>query len=172
MSEIAPTFPRRFCRARSILEGVYGSNKKLAARFVSRSGLSSRSGGFIAVLLVGALLLCHGVLGFAHQASCHAGCEARDTIPGSLSAHDEHASGNEGGHAGAGPTDASNGGQGAGSYFAVFLVLFGVALLGLLLGARRRGEHVTLRHYRPRFLPTFVCLPRGPMLPLLQVFRL
>lgn len=123
------------------------------------------------MLLVGALLLCHGILGFAHQTSCHAGCESINPLSSSPLAHGGHGSGNTGGYAGDGPAGADSG-QGGGGYFAVFLVLFGAAFLGLSLGARRRHEPVVPRTYRPRFLPTFACLPRGPTLPLLQVFRL
>ena len=134
--------------------------------------MSPGSGGFLAVLLIGALLLCHGILGFAHQASCHAGCKATEPLPSSPSFYGEHGSGAAGGHAGDGPAGTQTGGHGTGGYFAVVLVLFGAASLGLLLGARKQSETAVLRPYRPRSLPAFACLPRGPTLPLLQMFRL
>lgn len=121
---------------------------------------SPRSGGLLALLLVGALLLCHVALSFAHKTSCPAGCEASSILS---PAHD----GNGPGYAQSSiPTD----GQLPAGNFA--LALFGAALLWLLLGARRRYETVTRILCLPRSLPAFVCLPREPSPPLLQVFRL
>lgn len=172
MIEIAPTAPRHFSQPRSILGGVRKSLTEHAARVLRSWDSSPRSGGLLAVFLVVVLLLCHGILGFAHQTSCHAVCEATDPLQSSLSIHGAHGSGEAGGHAVDGPAGAPDGGQGVDGYFAVLLALFGAALLGLLLGARGRYETIALRPHRPRSLLAFACLPRGPTLPRLQVFRL
>ena len=125
------------------------------------------------MLLVGALLLCHGVLGYAHQNECHGVCEAAESVPRSSPAHDAQ----EGlGHGPAGQLEDGSGGapesgQAPGGYFAVVLAMFGAAFL-VLLRARRWRETAARILYRPRSLPAFACLPRGPSLPLLQVFRL
>ena len=171
MIEIAPTVPHHFSRPRSILEAVYRSLKERAARVARSSGSSPRSGGSLAVLLVGVLLLCHGILGFAHQVSCHAVCEPTDPLPNSPSIHAEHGSVEASGDTEDEPAGAPDGGQAVDGYFAVLIALFGAAFL-LLLGLRGRRGSVALRLHRPRFLPTFACLPRGPTLPRLQVFRL
>lgn len=117
-------------------------------------------------------MLCHGVLGFAHQTSCHGVCEATEPLTSSSPAHEAHGSGHAVGKTAADSGWASDGGQLPSVYFAVILALFGAAFLGLFLGARRRRETATANLCRPRSLPAFACLPRGPTLPLLQVFRL
>ncbi len=122
------------------------------------------------MVLIGALLLCHGILGFAHQDSCHGGCEAAELVHSSTSAHDSgHADGQEEEYGSGG---APHAGQVPGGYFAVVLALFGAVLLGLLLGVRARRRTEVLRPYRSCALPAFALLPRGPTPPLLQVFRL
>lgn len=118
-------------------------------------------------LLIVALLLCHGILGFAHQTSCEA-CE----LEGSSGVH--HGSVAYSGEAAGG--DASNDtadGLGGLSYAAVLLATFGVALLGLLLAVRRWREFGTCRSiFRWHHPLVFVPHPRGPTSPSLQVFRL
>ncbi|QIN80991.1 hypothetical protein GBA65_21280 (plasmid) [Rubrobacter marinus] len=131
---------------------------------------SSRAKALLPMLLVGALLLCHGVLGFAHQTTCHGGCEATDAVAVSSYAHGEHGPGDAGGDVSSG--GAQDSGQAPAGYFAVALALFGAAFVGWLIGATGRRETAVLRPYRPRALPALACLPRGPTLPVLQVFRL
>ncbi len=146
---------------------VYWSIKRYAAPIVRRLGLSPGSGGFLPALLIGALLLCHGVMGFAHQTSCHE-CHATDLLLSVPPAY-EHAMGDAGGHGGDDPTS----GHVFTGYFAVFLALFGAAALKLLLGGARRPARVALlRTSRPRYSTVVSSLPRGPTPPLLQVFRL
>jgi hypothetical protein len=116
------------------------------------------------VLLIGVLLLCHGVLGFTHQIP-H-GCEAAHLLPIAASA-DEHAAGDAGGHAVEDPACEHM----FTGYFAVLLALFGAAVLGLLLGPQKRRVTVS-PPCRSLSLPAFAHPSRGPTLPLLQVFRL
>ncbi len=145
---------------------VYSVIRQYASPLLRR--LPQRSRGLLPILLVGALLLCHGVLGFAHQTSCHGVCEITDPPTSSSPAHDAHGSGYATGQA----EDVPDGGQVSAGYFAAFLALFGVAFLGLLLGARRPCKSAAWPPYQPRYLPAFSCLRRGPSLPLLGVFRL
>ncbi|MDQ4106129.1 MAG: hypothetical protein M3157_03005 [Actinomycetota bacterium] len=116
-------------------------------------------------LIIGALLLCHGMLGFAHQTSCH-GCYATDLPTDALPAY-EHAAGGVSWHGG----EDRAGGYASTEYFAVFLAQFAVAVLILLLGARGRHEAAVSRPYRSLPAPVFARLPRGPTPPFLQVFR-
>lgn len=141
------------------------SDRKRAAVLGSAPHSSRRSGGFLVVLLVGALLLCHGVLGFAHEISCH-GCYPSD-LPANVSP-----AGHEHGSSGDTTGDDPAGGHTFTGYFGITLALFG-AILGLLLRARKWRWVASPRlYYRPHPLPTLARLPRGPTLPLLQVFRL
>lgn len=139
-------------------------------RTVSTAGLLAASPGLsklLPALLVGTLLLCHGMLGFAHQISCH-GCHATDLSTTSTSAAYEHAAGGVGGPEG----EDQTGGYEPTEYFAILLTLLAVAVLGLLFAARRRPEGALLRLLRSLSLPVFACLPRGPTPAFLQVFRL
>ena len=123
-----------------------------------RTGWLPGSGSFLSVLLIGVLLLCHGVFGALHLVHPCDPAEAPGT-------HHSAAQ-----HSGDGPTDGLIGCSG---YFTVVLTLFGAALLGLLLGGIRKTAEVrALRPYRPRYSPVLIFLPRGPSPPLLQVFRL
>lgn len=117
------------------------------------------------MLLIGALLLCHGAFGTLHLVHpCHPAETAGTHHPAAQQ------SGDAGGHSGGAPTDGLVGCSG---YFTVVLTLFGAALLGLLLGGIRKTVKVrALRPYRPRYSPVSTFFPRGPSPPLLQVFRL
>ena len=90
------------------------------------------AGGFLPVLLIVAVLLCDGILGFTHQVSCDA-CGPTEV----LEAHHRSATGlGEAGSRHTGNDDASSGFENH-SYAAVVLAAVGTALLVLLLGARR-----------------------------------
>lgn len=131
-----------------------------------------RSNDFLAVLLVGALLLCHGVFGFAHEISCHE-CDPPDLLASMAQASHEHGSEHPVGHASGQATgDDPVGGHAFAGYFGIVLALFGVVVLGLLLGSRILRRAASPLLYRPPPLPVLARLPWGPTLPLLQVFRL
>lgn len=163
------------------------------------SGKVARWRGFgprvaLALLLAGALLVCHGFLGASHvlaHGETQGQTHGRTAVAG-VSAVDErpHEPGNaasgdaaHGSHHGAtvvAPPDTGGAGVtyetapvGAAEYFAVLLVLAGAALLAALfvsgrapLARRARPTHA------PRRGPGFRHLARGPSPPLLQVFRL
>jgi hypothetical protein len=119
-------------------------------------------GRLLPVLLIAALLLCHGVLGFAHQVSCDP-CG----LVGSAGAHHGSTAG-AGGNAG----DEHAGGIGDTAYAAVVIAALGATILALLFAYRRRrfGVFVSLPSWR--LIPVLSHHPRGPTLPSLQVFRL
>lgn len=123
-------------------------------------------GGLLPMLLIAALLLCHGVLGYAHQVSCGA-CEPTE-ISGV-----HHGFATETGESGAENTGADTpDGLGHLSYAAVVLAAFGAILL-VLLEARRWHEAPPPRSIFRRHHPPFITRrPRGPTLPSLQVLRL
>lgn len=158
--------PTAVIRAREIYSSSMSrSTRKRAVVLGGGPRSSRRSGGFLTVLLVGALLLCHGVLGFAHEISCHE-CDSSDLLASVPPA------GHEYGPPGHAAGDDPAGGHVFPGYFGIVLALFGVAALGLLPGARRWHGIPGSQLYRSRPLPAFAPLPRGPTLPLLQVFRL
>lgn len=125
------------------------------------------AGSLLPALLIVAMLLCHGILGFAHQVSCDAcGLTEVSMYHGSAAGMGEAGSGHTG------DDDASSGLE-AHSYAAVLLASIGAALLALLLGARRWRETPTPRSVFRRHYPPFIIRrPRGPTLPSLQVLRL
>jgi hypothetical protein len=121
------------------------------------AGLSRRQ--LLALLLVGALLLCHGVFGASHlcptlQSSAEQSHEHPVPTEMGMVAHDGH------------PTCHP---MGAAEYFAVLLTAF----LGLLLNRARLWSRVTapLVFGRP-FYPPIFHPPQRPTTPLIQVFRL
>lgn len=124
--------------------------------------------GFLPVLLIVAVLLCDGILGFTHQVSCDA-CGPTEV----LEAHHGSATGlGEAGSGHTGNNDASSGFENH-SYAAVVLAAIGTALLVLLFGARRWREASPSRlHFRRHYPPFITHRPRGPTLPSLQVLRL
>ncbi len=133
------------------------------------SPLSGASiGGFLPVLLIVAVLLCDGILGFAHQVSCDA-CGPTEVS----GAH--HGSATETGEATSKHTgdDEASGGLENHSYFAIVFAAIGVALLVLLLVVRRWREASAPRsRFRLHYPPFITHRPRGPTLPSLQVLRL
>jgi hypothetical protein len=124
------------------------------------SGLAR--GKVLALLLVGALLLCHGVYGVAHLCSASPVTAYQDHEYSSpteigMAVHDEH------------PACHLEGAE----YFAVLFAAFLGLVLGLLLkGARPYGKVATSFALDLRLRPCASYLPRGPTLTVLQVFRL
>ncbi len=120
------------------------------------------NGGLLPVLLIAAVLLCHGVLGAMHQVWCDP-CEAsRASVEHHESTTDT--GGNESGHAS---------GLAGIAYAAVMTAFLGVALLGLLGIVRGLLEASISRTSGWHLFPTVSQhRPRGPTLPSLQVFRL
>jgi len=112
-----------------------------------------------AVLLVVAILVCHGLFGAAHQ-----------TFTPATGAHGHHA------QAAAHGEDHEAGHLAGGAEYAAVLVsiLIGTAL-GLLPRAFHSPDATTVLYpagRRFRVVPTGVHPPRGPTLPALQVLRL
>lgn len=122
-------------------------------------------GGLLPVLLIAAVLLCHGVLGYAHQVSCHACESAMD----SAGVHHGSAAG-----AGEDAGDNQAGELGKVAYAAVVVVALGAVALLVLLGiSRNRWSKTPVpRALGRRLLPVVPHRSRGPTLPSLQVFRL
>ncbi len=112
--------------------------------------------------------MCHGVFGFAHEISCHE-CASTDLLASMAPSGHEHGPDSSVGHE---TGDDPAGGHAFAGYFGIALALFGVMVLGLRRGARRRYGSAIPPLHRARPLPAFARLPRGPTLPLLQVFRL
>jgi hypothetical protein len=124
--------------------------------------LRGSKGRQLAILLVGAILLCHGVLGVLHLCSTstvpvHQTHEHPSFTDETAAGHDHpvcHLTGTE--------------------YFAVLYTAFLGLLFGLLLkGARLWGRVASFRPSKPYLPPLVAHPPRGPTnLPVLQVFRL
>jgi hypothetical protein len=123
--------------------------------------LRGSKGRQLALLLVGAILLCHGVFGILHLCSTptaptHQTHEHPSFADGTAAGHDHpvcHLTGAE--------------------YFAVLFTAFLGLVLGLLKCARLWGRVASFRPSRPYLPPLVSHLPRGPTnLPVLQVFRL
>ncbi len=115
-----------------------------------------------ALLLVGTLLLCHGVFGVLHlcstpTASTHQSHEHRSFADETVVGH-EH------------PVCHLTGGE----YFTVLFTAFlGLVLRLLLKGARLWGRVTSLKLYEPYLPPYASHPPRGPTKPpVLRVFRL
>jgi hypothetical protein len=118
---------------------------------------ASGPSGFYVVVVVVALLFCHGALGYAHQ------------LPpaDATAAHAAHA---EGGHQ-PDPDGGAAGSHLADAYFAtLLLLLFGTSLLlgGISVGAKLPAPASWMGGHKVRKLHP----PRGPTSSYLQVFRL
>ena len=128
-----------------------------------------RSWSLLTLVLVVALLLCHGALGAHHQAhqSSFGGLEQAS---GQAShEHDGGAHGvGAGGHSEGYESDCSS----CVAYFAVLLVVSLGVLLWLLRGARSWTSTAALLLSPLRFVSPVPQPPRGPVVPVLQVFRL
>jgi len=149
---------------------LFIDSKKHILTLRGRSGSSPGPNlrGLLLALLIAALLLCHGILGFAHEVSCEA-CgptEVSGVHHGSAAGMSETGSGQKG-------DDNPSGGMEGLSYAAVVLAAIGTALLVLLLGVWRWRETSTPRSvFRRHYPPLITHSPRGPTLPSLQVLRL
>jgi len=121
----------------------------------------------VILCLVGALLLCHGVFGALHLCSTTEPAASAD----SHLTHDHHDSS----EAGANTNEHSVCHLlHAAAYYAVFLAAFLWLVFGLLLlkGARLWSTSTAPAASFRRFEPVVLHPPRGPTLPVLQVFRL
>lgn len=127
------------------------------------------SRGLLALLLVGALLLCHGVYGALHQMhqiSCASVLPAAE--------HSSHTHAHEAGDGEHPGETGSEGCLGKVAYAATLLLISTGAILRLLNGGRARAK-VPAPSLRMRSFPPLILHPaRGPTLPpaLLQAFRL
>lgn len=115
----------------------------------------------LSVLLIGVLLLCHGVFGAQH-----------------LLAHDQPSQA-EVSQLPMGMGDARHGEQpsdhhllGVGYLAVLFTVLLGLVPRALLRGLQSRTRVPVVQTFEPLFLGYTPHLPRGPTVPLLQIFRL
>ncbi len=116
----------------------------------------------LALLLVGTLLLCHGVFGALHLCSAplaptttHQGHEYPPSAEKEMGAHGHPAC-----HV-------------AADYFAVLLTAFlGLILALLMKGARPWNSVAASLNLRCRFRSLILHPPRGPTPPVIQVFRL
>lgn len=163
---------RRLARSWAILDNVLSfvdpSRLVLASARGPDSSPGTSASKLLPALLITSVLLCHGVLGFAHQVSCDA-CgpvEFSEVHHGVVVGVGEAGSGHTGENGASGELEGL-------SYAAVMLAAIGMALLVLLLGVRRWREASTPRSIFRRHYPPFIThLPRGPTLPSLQVLRL
>lgn len=116
------------------------------------------SGGLRSVVLVFALLFCHGAFGFAHQL----------TPPDAAMASAGHSEHVAAGHGGQESGEHSVGG----SYFATLLALVLGAFV-LLVGRMPLGVRFRRSKFPQWRVPSVVFHPpRGPTVPMLGVFRL
>jgi hypothetical protein len=136
--------------------------------YCTRSDLLVSGKVSLAILcLVGALLLCHGLFGALHLCSTTEHAASAD----SHLTHDHHASSEEGAYTNEHPVCHL---LHAAAYYAVFLAAFLWLLFGLLLlkGVRVWSTNTAPAASFRQFGPVVLHLPRGPTLPVLQVFRL
>jgi hypothetical protein len=125
--------------------------------------------GLLALLLVGALLLCHGAYGALHQYH-QTFCTA--SLPAAAHPPHNHAHGAGDGGAGKHPGEPGEGCLGHVAYAATLLLISLGAILRLLYGGRMRTK--VSASLPMRFFPPLVLHPARPPTPpaLLQVFRL
>ena len=137
--------------------------------YCNRSELLVVSGKVrLAILcLVGVLLLCHGAFGALHL------CSATEHAASANShlTHEGHVSSEAGANTNEHPVGHL---LHASAYYAVFLAGFLWLVFGLLLvkGARLWSTSTAPAASFRRFGPVVLHPPRGPTLPVLQVFRL
>lgn len=118
-------------------------------------------GRLLGLLLVGTLLLCHGVFGVLHLCSAH-------TAP-THHAHEHHSFADETVLGHEHPLCHLTSAE----YFAVLFTAFLGLVLGLLLkGAQPYGKGATTFALDLRLRLSVHYLPRGPTLTVLQVFQL
>ena len=124
-----------------------------------------------ALLLAAALLLCHGVYGWHHQAHHTPTGTPHQHAPGHAS-HEGHGAVVTGVHD-AGHAQGQEGGcSGCVAYSAVLLVLHIGALLALRRAARSRRSTLPPSTFPLEPVPAVFHPARGPTLPALQVFWL
>ena len=133
---------------------------------IRTGGVAAGRDRLVAALLVLTLLLCHGALGAMHQVSSQT-----VECPG------EHAGGHHTTTAGSPAAAGHAGHHGApvahADYAAaVFVVLLGAALALFSGRFAARGLTASRRVFGRVHASSFLRPPRGPTLPLLQVFRL
>lgn len=127
------------------------------------SGFNLRESRPLALLVVVALLLCHGLFSVFHfcyvsQASHTHQAQEHYSVAEARVADHEHAECHK---------------MGASDYFAVLLVIFfGLILRLLLRQCRSCSETFAFRFSERRLRPFVLPSPRGPTAPLTQVFRL
>jgi hypothetical protein len=127
--------------------------------------------GLLALLLVGALLLCHGAYGALHQLHQTSGTTLLPAAePSSSSSHTHTHGAEDGEHPGA----AGEGCIGCVPYAATLLVFFlGTAAVWFLSASRGWSRGMAALPSSGRlFSPGELHPARGPTLPALQVFRL
>ena len=139
-------------RSRAVV-GTVG--RRFVGKIPIAGGIFSASDRLFVLLVVVALLFCHGAFGYAHQ----------------LPTSDSHAAHTTVAHQ-SGPDQGAGQAHSGGAYFAAFLALFfGTFLLlcGRVLASARLPAPVVEYRGRRAGIPY---PPRGPTLPFLQVFRL
>jgi len=115
----------------------------------------------LSLLLVGTLLVCHGAFGALHLCSAphYFSHQTHELSSSTVTGNVEHE------HPVCHLMDAT-------VYFAVLLVAFLRLVLGLLKGARLWSRVTTPLIFDRRFCLPVSHPPRGPTLPVLQMFRL
>jgi len=167
--EMVGTESRQFARGvRGVVSARLGLPRSPSLRLRDASSVSIPD-RFSVVLIVAALLLCHGAFGYAHQVP-PVDVQAEHTVHSTHGVHSAPAGHAAGVHEPAGGGDAG-GTHLADAYFAtLLLILFGAALL---VGG---WVPVDVRLHAPRLRVGRGVLglrpPRGPTIPRLQVFRL
>jgi small basic protein len=148
--------------APGLFHDILGGVRAAATRAFDRRVL-------VALLAATVLLFCHGVFGASHVVAGDGA--SHGSLPAEHAAHPEGAASHQHGTA-QGPL--SGHADAAGSYFAVLLVLAGVAIVGLVRAAALAPirREVFRGSWSNPPLDAGALLPRGPTPQLLQVFRL
>jgi hypothetical protein len=156
---------------RGYIEGGRKAGKLFGMTSTKFAGMvfGGRFRGLVTVVLAVALLLCHGALGAHHQAHQSS---SGDLEQASGHASHEHDRGAHGVGAGGHSEGYERGCSSCVAYFAVLLVVSLGALLWLLSGVRSWTSIAATLLSPLRFVSPLPQLPRGPVLPVLQVFRL
>ena len=144
---------------------LYGVTSTKVAGMVS----GGRSWRPLALVLVVVLLLCHGALGAHHQVHPNSTGDPEQASGHASHGHDRGANGvGAGGHPEGFGSDCSS----CVAYFGVLLLVSLGALHWLLRGARSWTSIAASLLSPLRFVSPVPQPPRGPVLPILQVFRL
>ena len=144
---------------------LYGVTSTKFAGMVS----GGRSWRPLVLVLVVALLLCHGALGAHHQAHQSSTGDLEQASGHASHKHNEGAHGmGAGGHFEGHASDCSS----CVAYFAALLVVSLGVLLWLFRGTRSWTSIAASLLYPLQFVSLVPQPPRGPVLPILRVFRL